>query len=107
MGHHNYSEHGHNDHSFNGYNAYYGHQRHQSNNVHNKWLMILDRVRGNQKLKFIIITVGIVILAIVILLIALFLPLIIKLFNYIMQNGIQGAWDAVTGFVEKLWTGSK
>jgi hypothetical protein len=34
------------------------------------------------------------------------LPLLIQLFNYITQNGVQGVFDAVTGFLDKLWKGS-
>jgi hypothetical protein len=104
MGHHNYSEHGHDGHRSGGYNSFYGYQGH---NDHNKWLTVIDRIKGNSKLKFIIITAAVILLAVTILLIILLFPLIVKLFNYIMQNGLQGAWDSITGFVNKLWTGSK
>jgi hypothetical protein len=104
MGHHNYSEHGHDNHRSSGYNGFYGHQGHSD---HNRLSVILERLRGNRKLKSIIIAGGVFLLLIIILLIVLLLPLIIKLFNYIMQNGLQGAWDSVTAFVDKLWKGSK
>jgi nitric oxide reductase large subunit len=104
MGHHNYFEHGHNDKRSHGYNGYYGHQGHSDQN---RWLVILDRIRGNRKLKLVILSAGIILLSVGILLIVLLFPLIVKLFNYIMQNGLQGVWDSVSGFVEKLWGGSK
>ena len=101
---HHYSEHGHGNHRSNGFNGYYGHQGH---NEHNKWLIILERIRDNPKLKSLVIIAGIAILLIVILLIVLLFPLVIKLFNFIMQNGLQGIWDSITGFADKLLKGTK
>ena len=66
----------------------------------------LEKLRTNRKLKGLVIVAFLVILAIVIALIAIFLPLILKLLNYISQNGVQGILDNVTGFLDKLWKGS-
>jgi hypothetical protein len=104
MGHQYHSEHGNNEHRSSGYNGYYGHQGHTE---HRNWLTVLERVRGNKKLKFLILTAAIVLLSVIILLIVLLFPLIVKMFNYILQNGLQGLWDSITGFVDKLWKGSK
>ena len=98
MGHHSYSEHGHNSHQSGGYNAFYGYQ---GQHGQNKILTILNRIRENRKLKFLLITAFIVVLSILVLLVILLFPMIVKLFNYIMQNGLQGAWDSLTGFVDK------
>ena len=103
MGHHNYSEHGHSDHRSSSLNEFYGYQGHHE---HNKWLTIIERLRENRKLKFLVIAGGTIVLLIVLALILLFLPLIVKLFNYVMQNGVQGILDSITGFVDKLWKGS-
>ncbi|MHC1703934.1 MAG: hypothetical protein AB9846_08500 [Tenuifilaceae bacterium] len=34
------------------------------------------------------------------------IPLLIKLFDFIIQNGIQGLMNKVLEFVEKLWKGT-
>lgn len=66
---------------------------------------ILEKIRGNKKLKSVIIVAGIFILAIAILLIIVFLPVLMKLLNYISQNGLQGLLEEVTTFVDKIWKG--
>jgi uncharacterized membrane protein len=55
-----------------------------------QWSTILEKIRSNKKLKTIIIVAGTLIIAMVILLIVVFMPLIINLFTYISQNGLQG-----------------
>ena len=76
------------------------------NEGHQQLLTIIDKIRNNRKLKMIIIMAGIVLLIIAVALIVALMPLIIKLFNYISQNGIQGIFDSITGFLDKLWKGS-
>ena len=78
----------------------------QRQNTNFKWEYFLEKLKNNRKLKGLVIVAFIVILAIVIALIAIFLPLILKLLNYISQNGVQGILDNVTGFLDKLWKGS-
>jgi hypothetical protein len=104
MGHHNFYENDHHQQRPGGYNGYYGPQGHGD---HNRWIMLLDRLRGNRSLKMVIIIAAIIIISIIILLIVLLFPLIVKLFNYIMQNGLQGIWDSITGFADKLLKGTK
>jgi hypothetical protein len=43
---------------------------------------------------------------IVVALLILLFPLIMKLFNYINQNGLQDVFDSITGFVDKIIRGS-
>lgn len=81
------------------------HQYH-GHNPNFKLDYFLEKLKNNRKLKGLIIFAGIVILAIVIALIAILLPLILKILNYISQNGIQGILDNVTVSLDKLWKGS-
>jgi len=74
--------------------------------IHQKWLTILEKIKSNKKLKILVVLAGIFIITIAIMLIIVFLPLIIKLFNYINQYGLQGLMDAVTGFLDKIMKGS-
>ena len=110
--HGNYREHGYHDdyddhdhhnnerYSLGSYPAWHGHNDHQT------WLAVLDKIRNNKKLKFIVIAATVLILVIVLGLIIALLPLIIKIFNYVSQNGLQSILDGVTGFLDKLWKGS-
>jgi F0F1-type ATP synthase membrane subunit a len=46
------------------------------------------------------------ILAIVVILVIVLLPFILKLVNYISQNGLQGIIEYILGIVDKIWKGS-
>lgn len=94
MSHH---EHGH-DHR-------YGHER--SNTIpesgfrtHDNGHSMLGRIAGNPKLRKLVILGGIAVLAIVILIIVLLFPLVMKLFGYVSENGLQGVIDGI-------WKGAK
>lgn len=67
---------------------------------------ILEKIRNNKKLKIFLITAAIILLLIIIALILILLPLLIKLFDYINQNGVQGILKFITEFLDKLWRGS-
>lgn len=54
------------------------------------WLSIYDKIKQNQKLRNIIIIGIAIILIIVIGLIVILFPLILKIFNYIAENGVSG-----------------
>lgn len=77
-------------------------QRHNSNY---KWKFFLEKLKNNRKLQVFVLFTVFVILAITITLIIILLPLILKLLNYISQNGVQGILDNVSGFLDKLWKG--
>lgn len=102
----NYREHRyHDDHDHNRYSHEQQYPTHR-NEGHQQLFTILNKIRNNKKLKIIVILVVTVLLIIAVALIVALLPLIIKLFNYISQNGIQSIFDAITGFLDKLWKGS-
>jgi uncharacterized membrane protein len=107
--HGNYRERGyhgeHDDHEDNRY-SYEQHYPAHRNEGHLQLFAILNKIRNNRKLKIIVIMAVIVLLIIAVALITALLPLIIKLFNYISQNGIQSIFDSITGFLDKLWKGS-
>lgn len=75
-------------------------------NSNYKIRFILEKIRNNKKLKLFLITVAIVLLLLIVALILILLPLLIKLFDYISQNGIQGILELMTEFLNKLWQGS-
>jgi len=71
-----------------------------------KMRYFLESIRNNKKLKLLLIIAAIIILVIIIALIVILLPLFIKLFNYINQNGIQGIIEYLSAFLDKIWSGS-
>ena len=86
----------------------YSQDQHHSSYGHgnnDKWLFYLGKIRNSKKLKVLAILAGIFILFVSVLLIIFLMPLILKLFNYISQNGLQGVLDAINGFLDKLWKG--
>ena len=105
---------GHNDHF--GHDNHYDHDDHRysrdpyrsghGDEGHLKLLSILDKIRNNKQLKVLLVVGVIVILIIAVGLIVALFPLIIKLVNYISQNGLQSIFDGITGFIDKLWKGS-
>jgi hypothetical protein len=98
-----YREHGYRDdnsYTYDSHHSFSGHGEQM------KWTAVLDKIRNDKKLKMIVIIAGIFILVIAATLVVAFLPLIMKLLNYISQNGLQGIVDGITGFLDKLWKGS-
>jgi hypothetical protein len=71
-----------------------------------KWSAFLEKIKSDKKLKRMVILAGILVVTTVVVLIILLMPLIIKLFDYISQNGLQGVLDSITGFLDKLLKGS-
>lgn len=71
------------------------------------WLNILKKILNNRKLKTIVIIAVSLLLIIIIGLIIIVFPFLVKIFNYISENGVQGLVEFVTGAINKIWTGSK
>jgi hypothetical protein len=95
----------HDDHDYQRY-SHGQYPSHHGYNDHQKWLAILNKIRSNKKLQLLVAVAVVVILIIAVGLIIALLPLIIKIFNYISQNGLQSILDGVTSFLDKLWKGS-
>ena len=69
-------------------------------------LNILKKILNNRKLKTILI-IGVSILLIIIIgLVVLLFPLLVQIFNYISENGVQGLVEVVTETINKIWTGT-
>lgn len=79
---------------------YYGHD-----NSHGLSKILL-KIKNNKKLKLLILFAVVLILVAVVALIIVLLPLIMKLVNYISQNGLQGLLDYLLGLADKIWKGS-
>lgn len=75
-------------------------------NGHYKWVHFIDSLKTNKKLRLMLALAVTLIVAAVIGLILVLLPFILKLFNYINQNGLQGIVDYAADFLNKLWQGS-
>jgi hypothetical protein len=71
-----------------------------------KWSAFLEKIKHDKKLKRLVILAGILILIVIVTLIIVLMPVIIKLINYISQNGLQGLLDSITGFADKILKGS-
>lgn len=67
---------------------------------------ILLNIRNTKKLKRLMLFAVFFILAIVAILVIVLLPFILKLFNYISQNGLQGILEYILGIIDKIWKGS-
>jgi hypothetical protein len=68
--------------------------------------VIIGKIRNNKKLKIFVIVTGLLILTLLIVLIVVLFPLIVKLVNYIVQNGLQGIFKEITGFLDKILNGT-
>ena len=62
--------------------------------------MYLEKIQHNPKLKILIAVGLIVIIGIIIIVAVLLFQLILKIFRYLMENGIEG-------FINAIWKGSK
>lgn len=78
----------------------YNHLSQPYNQQYETKLKLINSVVNNPKIRLMLILVAIVIIAIVVLLIILLFPLLIKLFSYLSENGIQGILDTI-------WKGTK
>jgi hypothetical protein len=70
------------------------------------WLLILEKIRNNKKLRIFTLLAGLLVLTIVIVLILILLPLIVKLVDLILQNGLQGILDEIIGSISRIIKGT-
>jgi len=78
----------------------------QKHDTNFRWLYFLESLKNNKKLKVLVISAIILVLIITIGLIIILLPLILKFFNYVSQNGVQGLVDYAIELLDKIWKGS-
>jgi hypothetical protein len=70
------------------------------------WLIILEKIKSNKKLRILVFLAGLLVLTVAIVLIVVLLPLIIKLINSISQTGLQGIVNDITEFIDKILKGT-
>ena len=95
-----YTDHDDSRYSLDSYHSYHGY------GDHTKLLGIIKKIWSNRKLKILVILAVTVFLLIVVVLIVVLVPVIIKLINYISQNGLQGLFNGAAEFLDKIWKGS-
>jgi type IV secretory pathway component VirB8 len=66
------------------------------------WPNLINGIKNNKKIRNLLIIAVVVVMVIVIGLIAILLPLIIKIFNYLTTVGISGLIDAGFKFINDL-----
>ena len=66
------------------------------------WANLINGIKNNKKIRNFVIIASVILLGMVIGLIAMLLPLIIKMFNYITTVGISGLMDAGLKFINDL-----
>jgi hypothetical protein len=83
-----------------------GHQSYHEQFGLQNWSAITDKIRQSTKLKLLVLGAAIVILVTMIVLMMVLMPFIIKLYNFINTNGLQGFLESINTFLDKLWKGS-
>jgi hypothetical protein len=86
-------------------NEYRGNDREERPDISFYASQFLNRIRTNRKLKLLLIIASIIVLGILVLIIFAIFPLIVKIFNYLTQNGINGIIEGITGIVDKILNG--
>lgn len=88
---HNHQKHGHDHHH--GYVNDYQTSHYNSHNDIKQ--LFLSKLQNNPQLKFLLIIAAIIIIVVVIIVAILLIPLLMKLLNFVSQNGIQGLLDVI------------
>jgi hypothetical protein len=82
---------------------------HESHNYDSQfnWLKLLNKISNNKRLKHLLIFGLVLIIVIAIILIVVLLPVIMKVLNFLMENGIQGLIDYAKVFIDQILYGKK
>jgi len=67
---------------------------------------VFSRIRNNRNLRTLAILVSIVILSLIVFIIIALFPLLVKAFNFIAQNGVNGIIESGKGLLEKILNGT-
>lgn len=87
------------------YNGSYSHPDHYKYGKY-RLFGLLTYLKNNRKLKWIVLGLFVVGILVFIGMIVLIYPYLVKLFQYIYQNGISGVVDEILAFFERLWKGA-
>jgi len=106
QGHGHYDEHHHSENHRHVNEPY--HSEHGSSGLEQLFNIgsILENIKTNRSLKIALVLVIVFLLVLLLIVLILLLPLIGKLVNYVSENGIQGVLGGLSGFLDKLWSGS-
>jgi predicted RND superfamily exporter protein len=67
---------------------------------------VINRIRANRKLRLLFIVGTIILIALIIFAIIALFPLLVKIFDYVTQNGINGILESVKGLLDKFLNGT-
>lgn len=68
---------------------------------------LLNKISNNKRLKHLLIIGVLLIIVILIIVILVLFPVIIRVFNYLLENGISGLIQDSEGIINKIWNGRK
>lgn len=77
-------------------NEYDSHHNYKHDNIK----QLIEKLRNNPKLKTLLIIIALALVCILILIVIVLFPLIMKLLQFITENGIQG-------IIDTIWNGTK
>lgn len=104
MGFDDFFEHDHhhqrNDHRYNSRFNEYDHGYHRHDRNHDLKFLFLNGIRSNKQMRGIAIVVLLIAIIVVVFLIVLLMPIVLKVFEFIGDHGIQG-------IIDLIWKGSK
>ena len=93
---------------YSNYNSYrYSNQPHSGYEKYFRQKAFLRHVLNNRKLRAVILIALLVIIGILVSLVAILLPLIKNLVDYILENGISGLQGEAGKLLEQIWSGNK
>jgi len=104
MGFDDFFEHDHKEHKH-GYDHHHEHHdyyqpSHSYHQNHDLKYQLLAKLQNNPQLRTMIIVAAVILLTILIIAVIFLIPLVMKLFHFLTQNGIQG-------LIDMLWKGTK
>ena len=102
-------EHGHHDNrSYYSGQQYGGHQNghYDSHGGIEKYRSIIEKLKGGKKFLIVLAVIALVMILIFIAVMAMFIPLILKVLGSIQTNGISGLIETVKPLLERLWSGT-
>jgi len=82
------------------------HQQYAGHSSQMKLMELLDKLRHSKKLRIAVALAAVFVLLVSIGLIVLLFPLLVKLYDYVVQNGLQGLITSVTAFLDTILKGS-
>jgi len=89
--------------------GYYGGHRDSHYDNHGgieKYRYIIEKLKGSKKLLIALGVIAVVMILIFVAVMAMFIPLILKVLGTIQTNGISGLIETAKPLLERLWSGT-